>query len=183
MTGVDIEKFDGIGGRVDRFVEADLDHGIPDEVGGDYDTVLAADVVEHVRHPVQLLREARDRMRPGGSLDHERAELRPLVPAGPRRTRPVRLRPARDPRRGHVRFFTRASFNRTVRKAGLSVRRSEPVGPPSEIVKRGGTSDAPLGRANRMFERLSRLACQLWPTLFAYQFVYELEHRPHPPTV
>jgi glycosyltransferase involved in cell wall biosynthesis len=182
VTGVDIEKFDGIGGRVDRFVEADLDHGIPDEVGGDYDTVLAADVVEHVRDPVQLLRQARDRMRPGGSLITSVPNFAHWYP---------RIRVALGlfdyDRRGildagHVRFFTRASFNRTVRKAGLSVRRSEPVGPPSEIVKRGGTSDAPLGRANRMFERLSRLACQVWPTLFAYQFVYELEHRPHPPT-
>jgi glycosyltransferase involved in cell wall biosynthesis len=182
VTGVDIEKFDGVGSRVDRFVEADLDDGIPEEVGGDYDIVLAADVVEHVREPAQLLRGARDRMRPGGSLITSVPNFAHWYP---------RIRVALGlfdyDRRGildagHVRFFTRASFERTVRRAGLSVRRCEAVGPPSEVVKRGGGSDAPLGRISRLFERCSRLACQVWPTLFAYQFVFELEHRPDRPT-
>ena len=66
---------------------ADLDEGIPDEVGDDYDVVLAADVLEHVREPERLLRDARHGCAPGGSVIDERAELRPLVPAGPRRAR------------------------------------------------------------------------------------------------
>jgi hypothetical protein len=74
----------------------------------------------------------------------------------------------------HVRFFTRRSFARLAERNGLRVRRTEAVGLPAEIFARGGVDQAP-GRATRLLDRLNDLAIAVWPSLFAYQFVFELE--------
>jgi 2-polyprenyl-3-methyl-5-hydroxy-6-metoxy-1,4-benzoquinol methylase len=180
VTGIDIEKFDGVGGRVDRFVEADLEVGIPDDVGHGYDMVIAADVLEHVRKPEVLLSAARDRLRPGGTIITSVPNFGHWYP----RTR-VALGLFDYDRRGildagHVRFFTRASFERLIKRTGLAVRRREAVGPPPEIVNRAGVPGRPVpSPMARFLARCSRLGVELWPTLCAYQFVYEFEHQPH----
>jgi hypothetical protein len=73
-----------------------------------------------------------------------------------------------------VRFFTRRSFERLAAGAGLEVRRREGTGTPIEVLGRHA------GRAYRRpaIERAQNAAVALRPTLFAYQFVYELR----PPT-
>lgn len=178
ITGVDVEKLDGVGERVDRFFEADLEAGIPDEVGGDYDIVLVADVLEHVRQPQALLEHAREKVRPGGTIVASVPNFGHWYP---------RIRTALGmfdyDRRGildagHLRFFTRASFDRLLRRAGLVARRREAVGPPPEIVQRGAAEGTAPGGIGRVVEWLSRVGVEVWPTLFAYQFVYELEHDP-----
>src|SRR5690606_3467999 len=55
VIGVDIEEHKGVRERLTDFYQADLEAGIPDAVGGDFDVVIAADVLEHVRSPEQLL--------------------------------------------------------------------------------------------------------------------------------
>jgi SAM-dependent methyltransferase len=50
-----------------RFLETDLDHGLP-PVADDFDFVVCADVLEHLRDPEQLLRQVRSRMTAGGKL-------------------------------------------------------------------------------------------------------------------
>jgi glycosyltransferase involved in cell wall biosynthesis len=179
VTGVDIEKLDGVGERVDRFVEADLEEGIPSDVGEPYDLVLAADVLEHVKQPDVLLREAAEHLRPGGTIIASVPNFGHWYP---------RIRVALGlfdyDRRGildagHLRFFTRASFNRLIKRVGLKVRRVEAVGPPPEIVQRGAQAGREgVGALGRVAEWLSRLGIEFWPTLFAYQFLYELEHDP-----
>ena len=66
VTGVDLLADEGVTERTDRFFEADLEHGLPDEVGGGFDVVIAADVIEHVRNPDVLLADARRRRRGRG---------------------------------------------------------------------------------------------------------------------
>ena len=68
VTGVDVEKIDPVTDRLDRFIAADLDQGIPAETGEGYDVVLAADVLEHVRRPESLLRDAAGVLAPGGTV-------------------------------------------------------------------------------------------------------------------
>jgi hypothetical protein len=72
--------------------------------------------------------------------------------------------------RGHVRFFTRRSFEKLVRSTGLRIVRRETVGTPFELFGEHGR----LHRAISLVGRGDRLATRLWPTLFGYQFVYEL---------
>ena len=68
VTGVDLAAAPGTKDCLDRFVQADLDQGMPAEVDGPFDVVVAADVLEHVRTPERLLGQIRELLAPGGSL-------------------------------------------------------------------------------------------------------------------
>jgi hypothetical protein len=73
---------------------------------------------------------------------------------------------------GHVRFFTRRSFERVATSAALTPCRRESIGMPLEVLRRGsrGSND----RASRL-GIAERIAVDVWPTLFGFQFLYELE--------
>ena len=64
-----------------------------------------------------------------------------------------------------------------VERARYSVRRREFLTLPIEIVDRGGRDDvAGAGDTmRRAIKRIDRIGASLRPTLFAYQFLYELE--------
>jgi len=181
VTGVDIEEQPGVRERTDQFVAGDLDRGIPDEVGSGFDIVLAADVLEHVRRPEELLADARARLNPGGSIVTSVPNFGHWYP----RIR-VGLGRFDYDRRGlldhdHVRFFTRRSFERLAKRVGLKVRRREATGVATDVVYRGsrGQASAP-GLFMRFALALDRLGVALAPTLFANQFLYELEPAENP---
>jgi hypothetical protein len=149
---------------------SDLNLGIPPSVGRGYDVVLAADVIEHVRHPDRLLVAARQCIHERGSIiasvpnfGHWYPRLRVAAGAFDYDRRGILDE-------GHVRFFTRRSFERLAAVAGLEVRRREGTGTPIEVLGRHA------GSAYRRpaIERAQNAAVALRPTLFAYQFVYEL---------
>lgn len=175
VTGVDLEKLDGVGERVDRFFEADLDLGVPREVGGGYDVVLLADVLEHVRRPEELLREARERLAPGGRVLVSVPNFGHWYP----RLRVAAGRFDYDRRgildAGHVRFFTRRSFERLLSRGGLRIRRRAATGLPTQVAGRGAVQSTAPGRAGQAVRTLDRALVGLRPSLFAYQFLYELE--------
>jgi glycosyltransferase involved in cell wall biosynthesis/ubiquinone/menaquinone biosynthesis C-methylase UbiE len=171
VTGVDIRKSEGVGERLDAFFEADLDKGIPAEVGDGYDVVLAADVLEHVRDPLALLEDARRVLSARGSVIASVPNFGHWYP----RARVALGRFDYDRRgildEGHVRFFTRRSIQHLFRRAGFEIRRNKTIGLPIEALNRGGddnTVPAALGQ-------LEHLAVEAWPTLFAFQFLYEIE--------
>ena len=179
VTGVDLAVHDGVKDRVDRFVQADLEQGLPPELDGPYDVVLAADVLEHVRRPDLLLDQLHGVLAPGGSVIVSVPNFGHWYP---------RLRVALGrfdyDRRGildadHVRFFTRRSFERLVSSQGWIVARRDATGLPIEVADRGGRGqDVGASSASRWIERLDRTAVGLRPQLFGYQFLYEL--RPDP---
>lgn len=175
VVGVDVAEVGDVRSRVDRFVEADLDGGLPAEVGDGYDVVLAADVLEHVRRPERILADVSQALVPGGSLVTSVPNFGHWYP----RAR-VALGKFDYDRRGildrdHVRFFTRDSFERLVTGSGWRVRRREAVGPPLEVVGRGGADGGRSSRAAEVVQKVDGLGVALRPTLFAYQFLYELE--------
>lgn len=180
VTGVDLVAHNGVKERVDRFVEAYLEHGVPPEVGGSFDVVLAADVLEHVRVPGRILRDVRPLLAPGGSVLVSVPNFGHWYP----RARVAVGRFDYD-RRGildndHVRFFTRRSFERLVRDSGFRVLRRRGTGLPLEVIDRGGNGqEAGSGSAARALARIDRAAVALRPQLFAYQLIYEL--RPDQP--
>jgi glycosyltransferase involved in cell wall biosynthesis len=176
VVGVDVEEHAGVRDRLDDFVLADLDRGLPAETGDGFDVVIAADVLEHVREPERILADVRDRLAPGGSLVTSVPNFGHWYP----RARVAAGRFDYDRRgildRGHLRFFTRHSFERLVAASGYRVRRYESVGTPFEVVERGRQSDGSRpSRVRRTAQKLDRAGVILWPTLFAYQFLYELE--------
>jgi 2-polyprenyl-3-methyl-5-hydroxy-6-metoxy-1,4-benzoquinol methylase len=167
VTGVDLVELPEISDRVDRFVQADLDQGLPSAVAeeGPYDVVLAADVLEHVREPERLLDEIRRQLVPHGLLIASVPNFGHWYARG----RTVLGRFDYDQRgildRGHVRFFTRHGILRRLRSAGFSVVRLETTGLPLEVL----TSDS--SRAARAGNVIDRAMVSAWPTLFGYQFV------------
>ena len=50
-----------------EFAGADLDNGLP-PLRGQFEYIICADVLEHLRAPVELLKECRARLAPGGML-------------------------------------------------------------------------------------------------------------------
>jgi 2-polyprenyl-3-methyl-5-hydroxy-6-metoxy-1,4-benzoquinol methylase len=169
VTGVDIVERDGVRARVDRFVQADLEAGIPADVAGEYDVVVAADVLEHTRWPDRLLDDIHRHLRDDGAVVASVPNFAHWYP---------RLRMALgtfdyDRRgildRGHMRFFTRRSFERLVRAQGFAVRRTEAVGMPLDVIDRGHSS---------ALQRVDAATLRLRPSLFAYQFLYELQPAP-----
>ena len=50
-----------------EFAGADLDNGLP-PLRGQFDYIICADVLEHLRAPLELLKECRARLAPGGML-------------------------------------------------------------------------------------------------------------------
>jgi len=176
VVGVDRAKRDGVAERVDHFVEADLDSPLPDDVGGGFDTVIAVDVLGFVRDPVALLRDATRRLAPTGRILVGIPNFGHWYP---------RLRVATGrfdyDRRGildedHIRFFTRRSARRAFARAGLEERRMEAVGMPVHLMAKRSID----GRSTRVINAVQRVdaaVADLVPSLFAYQFVFELSSR------
>jgi 2-polyprenyl-3-methyl-5-hydroxy-6-metoxy-1,4-benzoquinol methylase len=175
VVGIDAKASERAEENLDAFVQADLDHGIPMEVGGEFDIVLAADILEHLREPGDLLEEMRGVLAPGGTMLVSVPNIGHWYP----RVR-IAIGKFDYDRRGtldrtHLRFFTRASFERLVENHGLRVKRRHYVGLPLEVLDRGGKTDDASSATGRAIKAFDRLALEVRPTLFAYQFVYELE--------
>ena len=167
VTGVDMFELEGVHERVGVFVQADLDQGVPEEVGTGFDVVLAADVLEHVRQPQALLREMKLLLRTGGmaivcvpNVAHWYPRFRSLLGAFDYDQRGILDRT-------HLRFFTRRSIRRLVEREGFTVQRLEPVGLPLEAL-------AISGIGGRWLRALDHLFLTLWPTMFSYQFILEM---------
>jgi 2-polyprenyl-3-methyl-5-hydroxy-6-metoxy-1,4-benzoquinol methylase len=177
VTGVDQVEIPGVDKRVDEFVQADLESGLTEEVGSGYDLAIAADVLEHLRNSDQLLREMGGRLNDGGRIIISVPNFGHWYP---------RLRTALGifdyDQRGildktHVRFFTRRSLLRMIKKNGFKVLRMEMTGLPVDVVS---------GRRSllkRLVVAVDAALVRLRPTMFAYQFVVEVEPVPAPRSV
>lgn len=184
VTGLDVNVSDGVDETLDRFIEADLEHGLAKEVGSVYEVVIAADVLEHVSRPEVLLAEIEGCLAPDGTLVASIPNFAHWYP----RLRVLTGRFDYDRRgildRTHLRFFTRRSFDRLAHEAGFKVVRCEPIGMPFEVVKRGGAESETGGERGaplpaRLLAAVNRWTTSIWPTLFAYQYVYELAPKRH----
>ena len=169
VTGVDAVEVHGVRGRTDRFFVADLEAGIPAEVGSGYDVVIAGDIIEHLTRPVAMLKDIHDVLRPGGQLLLSVPNFGHWYP---------RLRVATGlfgyDRRGilddtHLRFFTRSTLRRSVRTAGFDIVDETATGLPLGAIGASGSS-AGLNAARRLDAALVKLR----PTLFGYQHVLRL---------
>ena len=94
-----------------RLVELEPDAPLP-LPDGEFDLVLLAETLEHVRDVQLLLSEARRVLRPGGTLALTTPATRPLMRAP-------------DPLSPHLRFLTRRSLSRLLDELGFDVRSLE----------------------------------------------------------
>jgi SAM-dependent methyltransferase len=176
VTGIDLTARPGVKARVDEFLEADLDDGLPLALADapPFDVVLAADVLEHVRDPEALLREIHDVLATDGRLLVSVPNFGHWYP----RLRVASGRFDYDRRgildRGHVRFFTKRSFERVLHRSGWHVLRRSVTGLPFDVADRGGAGGL-SSRLRRTVGRIDALGVRVRPTLFGYQLLYELE--------
>jgi len=172
VTGVDAEELPHVRERCDAFFQADLDRGLPDEVteAAPFDVVVCADVLEHLRRPEDMLAQLRTVLVPRGAVlasvpnfGHWYSRGRTALGLFDYDQRGILDH-------GHVRFFTRRSFERLTRNAGLAPLRRHVTGLPLDALT--NTPRRPLTRAVRAADRL---AVALRPTLFGYQLIYHFE--------
>lgn len=164
VTGIDALERPGVRERTDDFHQANLSRGIPPEVGIGYDMVIAGDVIEHLPRPEELLREILRVLRPGGQLLLSVPNFEHWYP----RAR-VTLGLFGYDRRGildqaHLRFFTRASLRRLVRRHGFDILEQTYTGLP--VVSSSATAKA--------LHRIDTWLAHRRPTLFAYQLILRL---------
>lgn len=166
VTGVDIYEIGGVHERTDAFFQADLNQGVPYEVGSGFDVVLGADVLEHLVNPGALITQAREILSPDGVAIFCVPNIAHWYP----RTRSA-LGVFDYDQRGildstHLRFFTRRSIRKLIERNGFSVQRIEPVGLPLDAM---GVE----GNKAQLLRLIDQVCLGVWPTLFGYQFIVE----------
>ncbi len=167
VVGVDVHEFPEVTERTDAFYQADLNQGIPSEVGSGFDVVVAADVIEHLVQPADLLADIRAVLSPDGfaivcvpNVGHWYPRVRTALGVFDYDQRGILDRT-------HLRFFTRRTIRKLVERSGFRIRRLEAVGLPFDVLG----LDGGVGRAVQFADQL---LVGLWPTLFGYQFILEI---------
>jgi 2-polyprenyl-3-methyl-5-hydroxy-6-metoxy-1,4-benzoquinol methylase len=166
VTGVDVNEIDGVRERTDHFVKADLNEGIPSDVGSGFDIVLVADVLEHLFSPGNMMTQIRDVLSPSGTavicvpnMAHWYPRIRSTLGVFDYDQRGILDAT-------HLRFFTRRSLVKLIERRGFAIQRIEPVGLPLDALGIESTK----ARALRLTDRL---LSNVWPTMFGYQFIVE----------
>jgi glycosyltransferase involved in cell wall biosynthesis len=167
VVGVDSLEVGAVRARTNDFHLADLESGIPAEVGSGYDVVIAGDVIEHLIHPLQTLQDISQVLRPTGQLLLSVPNFAHWYP----RARVVLGLFGYD-RRGildstHLRFFTRSNLRRMVRAAGYDTLEETATGLPLGVLSVGGGS-------GQLTRKVDNALVRVWPSLFGYQFVLRL---------
>jgi glycosyltransferase involved in cell wall biosynthesis len=153
---------------VERVLDVDLDHGIPEQVSshGAFGVVVCAEALEQVRDPELMLRQIRGLLSRNAVLivsapnfGHWYPRIRTLLGLFDYDQRGV-LSTA------HVRLFTRRGLLYRLRGAGFTVVKQESTGLPLDVLARVG------GRVPRVLRILDRIIVALRPTLFGYQMVF-----------
>ena len=149
-----------------RLVEADLENGLP-ELDGKFDYILCADVLEHLRDPLRLLKEIRGKFTPGGVL------IASLPNSGNLYFRLVILS-GRFPQdnkglfdRTHMRFFTWDGWRELLDNGGFVIDRTVSSCIPIGLAAPAWRESLPI----RLSERISYEMAKVWKRMFAYQFI------------
>ncbi len=148
------------------FIPADLDSGLP-PLPGTFEFILCADVLEHLREPIKLLRDLRPCLAPGGKL------LASLPNSGNLYFR-LNVLMGRFPQhdrglfdRTHLHFCTWDGWAELFSKSGYMIEAAHPTGIPVGLAM-------PRWEASLLVRLLESAAfgmARVWKKLFAYQFV------------
>jgi SAM-dependent methyltransferase len=171
--GVDAGPPGALREELAEYHSRDLEQPLELPVGRDFDYVVIADVIEHVRNAQQLLRNARRFLKPEGRL----LISTPNIALWFYRLSLLVGRFEYGPRgvldRTHVHLYTRATFRREVERAGFDVLAERYTALPFEVVFESTGRSRLIRRLARAYHGLARL----WPEMFAYQVLLEARIR------
>lgn len=149
-----------------ELVEADLDQGLP-RLRGQFDYILCADVLEHLKDPAKLLREIRNVLALDGRV------VASLPNSGNLYFR-LNVLAGRFPRhehglfdRTHLHFCMWTNWMEMFASAGYTRVRHSSSGVPVGLAFARQAHTFPI----RCAERLSYELARIWKTMFAYQFI------------
>jgi SAM-dependent methyltransferase len=149
-----------------EFHGANLDEGLG-PVGYNFDLILCADVLEHLRDPLRMLHDCRARLAPGGAL------VASLPNSGHWYFR-ANILAGRFPRhdkglfdRTHLHFYMWDDWVALFSRAGLRLETVDPSAVPFELALPSLDGTFIVTALEHISYRLARL----WKRLFAYQFV------------
>jgi len=161
VTGLEADPAAAAAGAAhcERMIVADLDAGVP-PLEGEFDAIVCADVLEHLRDPAAALAAVRHALAPDGEVVISIPNVAHLAGRFDYAERGILDRT-------HLRFFTRRTLVALVTGAGLRVTRltSTPV-PLYQVVPPRWH-----GRALAAVHALSARSARVMPRLLAYQFV------------
>jgi 2-polyprenyl-3-methyl-5-hydroxy-6-metoxy-1,4-benzoquinol methylase len=172
VTGVDGRSPDPrLARELEDYLQWDLQLALELPVGRDFDYVVCADVIEHLKNRRELLQSARRYLKPDGRL----IISTPNIALWFYRLSLLVGRFEYGPRgvldHDHAHLYTRDSFRREVEGAGFRVLRERVTALPFEVVFESTGRSRLVREISRLYHRLARL----WPELFAYQIVLEAE--------
>jgi SAM-dependent methyltransferase len=170
--GYEVTGIEQRGGTNDRFpsvvrlVEADLENGLP-ELDGKFDYIICADVLEHLRNPLGLLTEIREKLAPGGFLiaslpNSGNVYFRLMILSG---RFPQDNKGLFD--RTHLRFFTWDGWRELLENGGFAIEKDVSSCIPIGLAAPSERDSFPILLA----ERISYEMAKVWKRLFAYQFI------------
>jgi len=170
--GFEVTGIEQRGGTNERFpptvklVEANLENGLP-ELDGKFDYIICADVLEHLRDPLSLLKQIQGRLAPGGVLvaslpNSGNLYFRLVVLSG---RFPQHKKGLFD--RTHLRFYTWDGWCELLREGGFTIERVSGSCIPVGLAVPAWRTSFPI----RMAERISYEVAKVWKRLFAYQFI------------
>jgi len=149
-----------------EFAGADLDDGLP-PLRGQFDYIICADVLEHLRAPVELLKECRARLAPRGLLlgslpnsGHFYFRWNVLIGRFPQHQRGLFDST-------HLHFYTWEGWSGLLERAGFRVESVTGSGVPIGLAVPTWSNSW----AVRMLEWLSFQAARRWRAMCAYQFI------------
>ncbi len=177
VIGVDGEKDDrSFSQNMEKYIQHDLESGLPPVGENVFDYVIAADVLEHIRSRARLLNDIAHCLKPGGTLIASTGNItlfvyRMLLLIG---RFEYRDRGILD--RDHVHLFTPASFAAEIATAGFCVfdRLSTPI--PFELVFSAMPSSTRMNVVNQL-TAVYQIFARMWPSMFAYQVIIKARFR------
>jgi 2-polyprenyl-3-methyl-5-hydroxy-6-metoxy-1,4-benzoquinol methylase len=173
VAGVDHLPQEIIQPEVSEYHRLDLEQHEKLQLGRQFDCIILADVIEHLRNEEEILEHLRQFLKTDGTL---------IISTGNVAIWFYRLslligRFNYGPRgildRTHVKLYTRSTFRQLLEKCGYKVLRFHYTNLPFELV----FESTAKSRVLRAVDHLYHLLTRIWPTLFAYQFVAEVEVR------
>ena len=170
-TGVDVGPPERVSRDLEAYHRRDLEEPLEIPEGREFDYVVVADVLEHVKNREQLLRSARRYLKPDGRL----LISTPNIAIWFYRLSLLAGRFEYGPRgvldETHVHLFTQSTFRREVERGGFRILRQRVTSLPFEVLFESTGQSRLVAALSEGYHLLARL----WPKMFAYQFLLEAE--------